>query len=50
LRVILPGFTLERREDGRLCSSRRVLIFAALNGAAGRGDISRADAAVARRA
>ena len=47
----MPGFTLERREDGPLLQlARLVLIVAALSRAAGRGDDSRADAAVARRA
>jgi hypothetical protein len=51
LRVIMPGFTLERREDGQLLQlARLALIVAAPDRAAGCGDDSRADAAVARRA
>jgi len=52
LRVILPGFTLERREDGPLLQfARLALIVAALSRCGGpRGQVSRADAAVARRA
>jgi MFS family permease len=49
--AILPGFTMERREDGPLLQlARLALIVAGLASAAGRGDRSRADAAVARRA
>ncbi|HYV30363.1 MAG TPA: hypothetical protein VEO53_04540 [Candidatus Binatia bacterium] len=49
--MILPGFTLERREDGALLQCARLaVIVAAPTGAAGCGDDSRADAAVARRA
>ena len=51
LRVILPGFTLKRREDGPLLQiARLALIVAAPSRCGGRGDASRADAAVARRA
>ncbi len=50
LRVIMPGFTLERREDGPLLQlARLALIAAALSPVRwAAGDRSRADAAVAR--
>jgi hypothetical protein len=51
LQVILPGFTLERREDGPLLQLARLALIVAPPGRyGGRGDGSRADAAVARRA
>jgi hypothetical protein len=51
LRVILPGFTLERREDGPLLQlARLALIVAAPGRCGGLRDDSCADAAVARRA
>jgi hypothetical protein len=51
LRMIFPGFTLERREDGPLLQlARLALIVAALSPRGRSGDDSRADAAVARRA
>jgi hypothetical protein len=51
LRVILPGFTLECREDGLLLQlARLALIVAAPSLCGGPRGKSRADAAVARRA
>jgi hypothetical protein len=51
LAAIFPGCTLERREGGLLLQlARLALIVAGPASAAGRGDGSRADAAVARRA
>jgi hypothetical protein len=47
----LPGFTLERREDGPLLQlARLALIVEAPSGAVGAGTARAPDAAVARRA
>ena len=52
LQVILPGFTLERREDGSLLQFARLALIVAVPDQCGGppGTCPRADAAVARRA